>query len=128
MKKALLLLFVAIISTASYAQEDLVVDQSLMVRILDVTNKGYISKRDLPKAEKLELNEKDGKIISFMFSYMLDDKTIVEIKNQGPQFSEQIKTRLSEMSIGKKFYIENVVVDNASGRVTTRPATFTVKS
>jgi hypothetical protein len=129
MKNVILLLFVSILSVPAFAQQDdMPIDESLIVKILSVTNKGYISRTDIPKATQLDINEKDSKIISFILTYKSPSGEVMEIHNQGAEFSEQVKTRLTEFKIGSKFTIEHIVVENASGTVLARPALFTVKS
>jgi hypothetical protein len=128
MKKVTVLLFVALFSLPIFAQDDMVLDESLIVKILSVTNKGYISRTDLPKATQLDINEKESKIVSFILTYKVAGGETVEIHNAGPVFSEQIKKRFTEFKIGTKFTIDHIVVENASGTVLARPALFTVKS
>lgn len=128
MKKIIFVAIVLFIANVTKAQDDLVIDESLIVNILDVTNKGYIPIKELPKAEKLDINESDAKIVSFEFVHTTRDGKLVEIKNQGAEFSEQLKLRLGEMKIGSKFKIENIIIDNSSGRVLAKPALFTIKS
>jgi len=123
------LLLIAMFSLhSSFAQsDDIPIDESLIIKLAKIATGGYISKIDLAKAKSLEANEKEAVIISFDF---VCEKAGYEanIHNKGAELSEQILGHMKNAKIGTKVVFENILIENASGEVMSKPLKLTIKS
>ena len=123
------LLLIAIFSLqTSFAQsDDIPIDESLIIKLAKIATGGYISKIDLAKAKSLEANEKEAVIISFDY---VCEKVGYEanIHNKGAELSEQILGHMKNAKIGTKVVFENILIENASGEVMSKPLKLTIKS
>lgn len=128
MKSLLSLAFIAMISFNSFAQsDDIPVDESLIVRISDVANGGYLSKTALAKATSLNVTEKGSTITSF--DYVCTKAGMeANIHNEGAELNQEIINHMKNLKIGSKISFENIHIENASGEVLSRPVMVTIKS
>lgn len=126
--KPLVFLAALFLASATYAQtDDLPLDESLIVSLYKVADGGYLSKIDIPKVSKLEVNEKDATILSF--EYVCEKSgSEANIHNKGPELSEQIIGHLNNLKIGSKVTFENIRIENRSGEVLAKPVKITIKS
>ena len=107
--------------------DDIPIDESLIVKLAKTATGGYLSKMDLAKAKSLEVNEKEAVIVSF--DYICEKEGYeANIHNKGAELSEQILGHLKNAKIGTKVSFENILIENASGEVMSKPLKLTVKS
>ena len=122
-----LILFTLGINVALAQSDDIPIDESIIVKLAKTASGGYLSKTDLAKAKTLVVNERNAVIVSFDY---ICEKVGYEanIHNDGPDLNEQIIGHLMNAKIGTKIYFENILIENASGEVLSKPLKLTIKS
>ena len=122
------LILSAITFQITFAQsDDVPIDESLIVKLAKVASGGYISKMDLARAKSLEVNEREAVIVSFDYVCQKSGYE-ANIHNKGAEISEQILNHMKAAKIGTKVSFENILIENASGEVMSRPLKLTIKS
>ena len=125
---SLLLIAFFSLQTTFAQDDDIKTDESLIIKLANVADKGYLSKTDLKKATTLVANEREAVIVSFTYSTMTDKTSMIEINNVGPDLNESIIQSIQSAKIGAKIYFDKILVENASGTVYAKSMTITVKS
>ena len=124
---SLLILFVFSFNNLSAQSDDIPIDESIIVKLAKTATGGYLSKTDLAKATVLEVNEREATIISF--DYFCEKSGYkADIHNKGAELNEQIIGHLMNAKIGTKVSFENILIENASGEVISKPLKLTIKS
>ncbi len=127
--KLLSTLFIALmISTTCFSQsDDVPIDESLIVKLANTASGGYLSKLDLKKANRLEVNEREAVIVSFEY-FCSKRGSEANFHNEGPELNDQILNHMNSLKIGSKVSFENILIENASGEVLSKPLLLTIKS
>ena len=124
---SLLILFTFSFNNVSAQSDDIPIDESLIIKLAKTATGGYLSKTDLAKATTLEVNEREAVIISF--DYFCEKSGYeADIHNKGAELNSQIIGHLMNAKIGTKVSFENILIENASGEVISKPLKLTIKS
>ena len=125
---AAFLILTALSFQSTFAQsDDVPIDESLIVKLAKTASGGYLSKMDLTRAKTLEVNEREAVIVSF--DYICEKEGYkANIHNKGAELREQILGHMKNAKIGTKVSFENILIENASGEVMSKPLKLTIKS